>query len=114
MIAALTILGSGVTYIYTEGRKKEKAETEKSVIEQKVDKVINKVDYLIVRDSIKTIMLKDFGGELKNNTKSVNAVVYSFGSHLKTDKKIEELFDFMKLLQEDVKKNAMSGYFLIQ
>ena len=90
-----------VTIIYTQGIKAEQKRYKESTVENKIDK-------LIVSDSIQSIKIDEVLSNQTNFTTeqaSINSKLdnlnKSYINHLKTDKKVDELIQYL----EDVKKN---------
>ena len=90
-----------VTIIYTQGIKAEQKRYKESAVENKIDK-------LIVSDSIQSIKIDEVLSNQTNFTTeqaSINSKLdnlnKSYIKHLKTDKKVDELIQYL----EDVKKN---------
>ena len=105
---AMAVLGV-VTLIYTQGVKAEQKKAQNSTIESKVDK-------LIVSDSIKSFKIdqvlvnqEKFGERQKDIETKVDNLNRSYINHLKTDKKVDELINYL----DGIKKNGETNLYPI-
>lgn len=101
IVGGITAIAGVITFIYTQGIKAEQEKNKESTIEAKVDK-------MIVSDSIKTIKLdqllvnqNEFILKQKSFEKKLDNLNNSYINHLRTDKKVDELIQYL----EGVKKN---------
>lgn len=109
VIGAVTAILGIVTLIYTQGIKAEQKKSKNSTIESKVDK-------LIVLDSIKSLKIdqmlvnqEKFGERQKNIEIKVDNLNRSYINHLKSDKRVDELINYL----EGIKKNGETNLYPI-
>ena len=97
------------TFVYTQGQKTEREKLKDTSTEMKVDK-------LIVSDSIKNVKIdqilsnqSQYLTSQKEMNKSLDNLNKSYINHLKTEKKVDQLIEYL----EDVKKNGEINLFPI-
>lgn len=101
VVGGITAIASIIIVIYSQGAKSEQKKIKDSSIEYKVDKLIVsdslkniKIDKVLLNQSDFSVKQSDMSGKLDNLNKS-------YINHLKTDKKVDELIQYL----EGVKKN---------
>jgi len=102
IIGGLTAIAGIVSFIYVKGMKAQSLQSNNIAIEKKVDMLIRmdssksiKIDQLLVNQEKFRESQKDFEIKVDNLNKS-------YINHLKSDKKVDELIDYL----EGIKKNG--------
>jgi hypothetical protein len=102
IIGGITAIAGIVSFIYVKGMKAQSLQSNNITIEKKVDMLIKmdssksiKIDQLLVNQEKFRESQKDFEIKVDNLNKS-------YINHLKSDKKVDELIDYL----EGIKKNG--------
>jgi hypothetical protein len=105
--SGIAVLISVIMFVYSQGQKTERDKFKDTSTELKVDK-------LIISDSIKNVKIdqilsnqNQFLSSQKDITRSLNNLNNSYINHLKNDKKVDQLIEYL----ESVKKNGELNLF---